>query len=178
MKLSFEAEIYKVGINPCVDVPAQITERMQASKGYIRVRGKINSYSFRQTLVPVKNSDYRLYVNGMILKGSNSKVGDTVSFEIEQDPSKRVMTVSMPETFKNALRENGLFTQFKHLVPSRQKGILLYLNNLKTEKSLLRNISKVVAQLKKKVGAEKSLCSYFRISLPSFLCRKSCQQSF
>ena len=150
MKFRFEAEIYKVGINPCVDVPSQITDRMEASKGYIRVRGKINSYSFRQTLVPVKNSDYRLYVNGMMLKESNSKVGDTVLFEIEEDPSKKVMTVSMPKAFKKALQENGLFKQFKDLVPSRQKEILMYLKHLKTEEALLRNISKVVAQLKNK----------------------------
>ena len=148
--ISFEAEIYRVGINPCVDVPVRITERMEASKGYVRVKGKIKSYSFQQTLVPVKNADYRLYVNGFMLKGSNSKVGDTVLFQIEQDPIKKVVSVSMPKAFKNALQENGLFTQFKHLVPFRQKEILMYLNYLKTEEALSRNISKVVAQLKNK----------------------------
>lgn len=41
MKFSFTATIYKVGINPCVDVPLRITTKMTATKGYIPVKGKL-----------------------------------------------------------------------------------------------------------------------------------------
>lgn len=41
MSFSFKAKIYKVGINPCVDVPNNITRKIN-KKGYIPVKGTIN----------------------------------------------------------------------------------------------------------------------------------------
>ena len=86
---SFKSKIYKVGINPCVKVPAHITANMNATKGYIPVSGKIEGHPFEQTLCPIKNDLYRLYVNGPMLKGANVKVGQTVKFSIEQAKTKR-----------------------------------------------------------------------------------------
>jgi hypothetical protein len=147
MKFSFEAKINKVGINPCVAVPKSITAEMSALKGYIPITGKIKKHSFQQTLVPIKNSGYRLYVNGPMLKGANVKVGDLVKFVIEQNfvPG----TVLMPVAFKKKLIENNLLPDFKALIPSRQKEVLKYLNFLKTEEALLRNIDKIINALKK-----------------------------
>ncbi len=148
MKFSFEAKIYKVGINPCVDIPLPISNKMIASKGYIPVKGKINGFSFQQTLVAVKNAPYRLYVNGPMLKGGNTKPGETAKFIIEQD----LMPAAVPmlDGFKKELDDNGLFPAFKKLTPYRQKEILKYLNYLKTEDAIKRNIDKVISQLKKR----------------------------
>ena len=150
MKFRFTATIYKAGINPCVKVPLRITKKMKAAKGYIPVKGKINNHFFTQTLVPVKNAGYRLYVNGSMLKGAGINVGDTVTFIIEQDlVPPAAANISMPNQFKKQLEENDLIKAFRALTPSRQKEILRYLNYLKTEEALLRNINKVIASLKK-----------------------------
>ncbi len=148
MKFSFEAKIYKVGINPCVDVPAHITSQMTPSRGYIPIKGKIGKHPFFQTLVTVKNAPFRLYVNGPMLKGSVSKLGDTVKFIIEQDHEPK--NIPMPLELKNRLNKNGLLPAFENLTPGRKKEILRYLNFLKTKESLARNIDKVIAQLKSK----------------------------
>jgi hypothetical protein len=148
MKFRFAARIYKVGINPCVKVPLEITNGLRPVRGYIPVKGKIGNHKFRHTLVPVKNSPYRLYVNGPMLKGSGMTVGQTVEFVIEQDSAERNKPLSMPVLFRKALEKNKLQAAFKELIPSRQKDILKYLNHLKTEKALLRNINKVIGQLK------------------------------
>lgn len=148
MKFSFEAKICKAGINPYVDVPLSITGKMIASRGYIPIKGKIEKQPFQQTLVPVKNEAYRLYVNGPMLKGSNAKVEDVVKFTIEQDIEPR--TVPIPAAFKKKLIANGLMPEFKRLTAYRQKEILKYLNFLKTTDALIRNIDKVTNQLKKK----------------------------
>ena len=149
MKFSFTAKIYKVGINACVAVPLSITNRMKVFKGYIPVKGKINGFEFLQTLVPIKGAEYRLYVNGLMLKGGNAKVGDTLKFIIEQDLASRLADdIPMPKEFKNELAKNKLQAQFNKLIPSRRKDILKYLNNLKTKEALLKNISKVIGQLK------------------------------
>ncbi|MFT3681731.1 MAG: YdeI/OmpD-associated family protein [Ferruginibacter sp.] len=149
MNYSFTATIYKVGINPCVAVPLKITRKMTAAKGYIPVKGEINGYPFTQTLVPVKNAEYRLFVNGLMLKGSDTKVGDTVRFTIEQNAEPpTAANIKMPAAFRKQLKEYDLTKAFKVLTPYRQKEILRYLNYLKTEEALQRNIKKIIIQLK------------------------------
>ena len=149
MKFSFTAKIYKVGINPCVEVPLKITAKMTATKGYIPVKGQIGNHSFTQTLCSVKNAAYRLYVNGPMLKGSNTKLGDTVKFTIEQNEEpKATVDFEMPREFKQKLNKAKLGKAFESLTPYRQKEILRYLNSLKSEDALLRNIDKVITGLK------------------------------
>lgn len=150
MKFPFKAKIYKAGINPCVKVPLYITAKLKATKGYIPIKGKIQDHFFQQTLCPVKNEGYRLYINGPMLKGSGVKVGQTANFIIEQDTLKRNKNIPMPKEFKKKLEEHDLFTAFQKLAPFRQKEILRYLNNLKTEEALTKNIEKMINVLKGK----------------------------
>jgi Bacteriocin-protection, YdeI or OmpD-Associated/Domain of unknown function (DUF1905) len=150
MKFYFKAKIYKAGINPCVKVPLSITAKLKATKGYIPVKGKILHHFFQQTLCPVKNEGYRLYVNGPMLKGANVKVGQTANFIIEQDTLERNKNVPVPKEFKKKLEENDLLAMFQQLSPSRQKEINRYLNNLKTEEAITKNINKMINVLKGK----------------------------
>lgn len=150
MKFTFKAKIYKVGINPCVKVPDSITSKLTTTKGYIPVKGTIQNHFFQQTLCPVKNEAYRLYVNGPMLKGANLKVGQTAHFVIEQDTLERNKNIDMPEAFKKKLEENKLLDAFLQLAPFRQKEICRYLKHLKTEKALNKNIDKMINVLKGK----------------------------
>ena len=153
MKFSFKASIYKVGINPCVKVPKRITNKLEATKGYIPVKGTIENYFFQQTLCPIKSEDYRLYVNGPMLKGANVKPGDIVRFIIEPDTLERNKNIPMNDLFKKKLEKNKLMTVFLELSPSRQKEILRYLNNLKTEEVLIKNTDKMIEVLKGKASS-------------------------
>lgn len=150
MKFSFKAKIYKVGINPCVKVPARITKNMTAIKGYIPVNGKINDHSFEQTLCPVTNDLYRLYVNGPMMKGANVKVGDTATFTIEQASKQKDSDIPMPVLLKKKLKAHKLVKTFDALAPYRKKEILRYLNNIKTGSTLLKNIDKLILVLQGK----------------------------
>jgi hypothetical protein len=152
MKFRFSAKIYKVGINPCVDVPSRITKRMTPVKGYIPVKGKIFKHEFTQTLVPVKDSEYRLYVNGPMMKGADVVVGDTASFVMEETTSTKPHDFKMPKYLEDELKRNKLKADFLALTPYRQKEIRRYLNNLKTEESIIRNADKVIRALKEKNG--------------------------
>jgi hypothetical protein len=143
----FKAEIYKTGINAAVDVPAAITEKMQAVKGYIRIEGIINGFRFRQTLVPVKNAPYRLFVNIPMLKGGKTAVGQTAEFAIKQDFSPVEDAYPMVEALSRQLEKKGLTAAFESLTGSRKKDILKYLSYIKTEATLQKNIEKVVMQL-------------------------------
>ncbi|MFL6469178.1 MAG: YdeI/OmpD-associated family protein [Pyrinomonadaceae bacterium] len=146
----FVAEIYKIGINPVVDPPADVLdaifESAGRSKGPIQVRGKLNGAEFAQTLVKFRGA-WRLYINGEMLRDSNSSVGDRVQIEIEFDPRPREipMPKSLHAAFENDTEARKAFAE---LTPSRQKEIFRYINSLRTEASIARNVERILEQLK------------------------------
>lgn len=147
---TFTAKIYKTGINAAVDVPHEVTKGMVAEKGYIRIKGTLNGFSFTQTLVPVKDAPYRLFVNIPMLKGGNAVIGDTAAFAIEQDFTKKEDYYPMVPLLEKRLKAENLANAFEMLTPSRKKDILKYLGYIKTEATLQKNIDKVIAQLHEK----------------------------
>lgn len=146
--MPFKARIYKVGINACVEVPHSVTDRMKPVKGFIPVTGKINGHAFKQTLVPVKDRPFRLYVNVPMLKGGDAKVGDVATFTLKRDTVDRKKEYAMNPTLKKALGANKLLPQYNALTESRKKDIQKYLGSLKTKDALTKNVEKVILQLR------------------------------
>lgn len=150
MKHHFEAKIYKTGINWAVDVPADITDQLKPEKGYIRIKGQINGFDFIQTLVPVKNSPYRLFVNLIMMKGGKTALGQVASFTIEQNEVELVNMYAMPKLLSAILEKENLNEDFNSLSEARKKDILKYLSFIKTEETMMRNINKLIEQFKNK----------------------------
>ena len=70
-------------------------------------------------------------------------VGADAKVEIEFDPEPRI--VPTHPKFAQVLSKNKeAKASFEQLAPSRQREILRYLNSMKTDESLLRNIEKVI----------------------------------
>ncbi|WP_316768859.1 YdeI/OmpD-associated family protein [Pedobacter frigiditerrae] len=150
MKHHFEAKIYKIGINWAVDVPADITAQLKPEKGYIRIKGQINDFDFIQTLVPVKNSLYRLFVNLIMMKGGKTALGEVASFAIEQNEVELVKMYAMPKILSSILEKEKLNDDFNALSEARKKDVLKYLSFIKTEETMMKNINKLIEQLKNK----------------------------
>ena len=73
-------------------------------------------------------------------------VGDDATVQIGFDPEPRI--VPIPPKFARSLSKNRQAkAAFENLAPSRQKEILRYLNSMKTDESLVRNIEKVIQYL-------------------------------
>ena len=146
---SFSAKILKIGINPYVGIPEDVLEsifeRAGKSKGPIPVRGTVNGKRFTQTLVKYQGI-WRLYINGPMREAARIDVGDQADIRLEVDLRPR--TEPVHPKFTCALDRNKTAKiAFEKLVASRQKEILRYLNSLKTEESLDRNIEKVIQHL-------------------------------
>jgi len=146
----FSATIYKLGINPVVDPPERVLNAIfkQAgrTKGPIPVHGKVNGREFRQTLVKYAG-EWRLYVNGVMLKASGTKVGDEVLIEIDFDPSPP--EVAMPDALAKAFSKDGPARKaFDALAPSRRKEIIRYIGSLKSDGSIERNVKNVIRRLR------------------------------
>ncbi|PKQ70668.1 Bacteriocin-protection, YdeI or OmpD-Associated [Raineya orbicola] len=100
--------------------------------------------------MPVKDASHRLFVNQQMMKGGKTAVGEIAIFEIEQDTNKIKKEYPIPEKLAEQLNKNNLSQTFNDLTASRRKEILKYLNYIKTEDALLKNIDKLLAQLKEK----------------------------
>lgn len=147
MRQDFSAIIYKLGINPCVDVPPRVSQAF-GKRGYVPVSGTLNSEPIRATLVPKGEGRHRLFINGDMRQRAAVDVGNRVQLSLHVDTQPRV--VAMPPEFAHVLQSNrAAKLAFEQLQPSRRKEILTYLNWLKTPETLRRNIKKTIAILLK-----------------------------
>jgi hypothetical protein len=150
MIYQFDAKIYKIGINWAVDVPQSIVQEMTPEKGYIRIKGQINDFDFIQTLIPVKNAPYRLFVNQIMMKGGKTALGETATFAIAQNHTPVEQLYAMPQVLSEALTQHHLDNEFNKLSASRRKDIFKYLSYLKNEETIQKNINKLIVQLQNK----------------------------
>jgi len=150
MTYRFKARIYKIGINWAVDVPKNITEKLIPNKGYIRIKGEINDFNFIQTLVPVKNAPYRLFVNQLMMKGGKTTLGETATFVIGQNHALVEEIYPMPEILSEALTKHLLHDQFNMLSAAKRKDVFKYLSHLKNVETIKKNVDKLILQLHNK----------------------------
>ena len=145
----FSARLEIIGVNPFVYLPDKILKAIfkQAGKekGHIPIKGSVNKKPYNQTLVKFAGQ-WRLYINTSMLKNSPKRVGEKIFLTVEFDPVPREITPHPKLT--QALNNNeAAKIAFNALSPSRQKEIVRYISNLKTEDSVIRNVSKAISHL-------------------------------
>ena len=150
---SFSAKILKIGINPYVLLPDDtlnyLFKKAGKDKGHIPVYIVVNKQKFIQHLVKYSGK-WRLYLNTPMRKAANKDEGDVIAIKIDYDDEERI--TPMHPKFREALNKNiQAKNVFDKLPPSRRKEIQRYLNNLKTEESLHKNIQHAINSL---VGKE------------------------
>src|SRR5215211_6213402 len=151
--VKFVGQIYLLGINPVVDPPESVLQRIfdeaGKSRGPIRVKGELNGAGFVQTLVRYRGV-WRLYINGEMLRSTGLKVGDSATIKIEFDPRPRDVPIppALEAAFEN---DEQAKIGFGNLPPSRQKEIFRYIGSLKTDASIARNVEKILRELKTEV---------------------------
>jgi len=158
---SFSSKIQIIGINPYVLLPPEVLknifQKAGKDKGAVPVQLKIASKDFIQNLVKYSGK-WRLYLNGPMRKAAGKDVADTIDIQIDFDPKPR--TTPVHPKLKKAFKENpDAKKAFEKLSPSRQKEILRYINFLKSEESVDKNVQRAIAHLtssKPFIGREKS----------------------
>jgi hypothetical protein len=158
---SFSAKIQIIGVNPYVLLPSPVLKHLfqkaEKDKGAIPVKLKIGGKDFIQNLVKYSGK-WRLYLNGPMRKAADKDVGGTIDIQIDFDPNPR--TTPVHPKLKRAFKESPIAKRaFEKLSPSRQKEILRYINFLKSEESVDKNIQRAIAHLTSNtrfIGREKS----------------------
>lgn len=146
---SFTSKIRIIGINPYVLVPPvilkDIFQKAGKDKGAVPVKLRIAGISFIQNLVKYRGK-WRLYLNTPMRKASQKGVGDVIEIKIDFDPAARI--TPMHPKLKIALAKNkNAKNAFDGFSPSRQKEILRYLNNLKSNETIEKNVHRILVHL-------------------------------
>lgn len=142
MRQRFATTIFKVGINPCVDVPARVSKAL-GRRGYIPVQGTLNGHEFRAGLVSLGRGCHRLFINGEMRRAAGVDVNDRVTIILEYDAKLRQTPV--PHQLSKALKNNpAADSAWENLAPSRRKEILSYLNFLKRPETIERNVERTI----------------------------------
>jgi hypothetical protein len=148
--LRFRSVIEIQKINPYVLVSERHAARIR--KGWrkplpvrIRVNGKPEK-PWRINMMPVGDGTFYLYLHGEVRQASNTKVGDTVTVELEFDDGYRGGPAHpMPAGFKSALDRNRTALQtWTAFTPSLKKEFLRYFARLKSSDAQLRNIRRAL----------------------------------
>ena len=143
---NFKANIEIIGVNPFVFLPSDVLltifEQAKRNEGPIPVKGKIDGHNFIQTLVKY-SGEWRLYINIPMLKVSKKNVGDVITLHFDFDTAERIIPIH-PKLTK-ALEDNKEAKKtFDNLSPWKQKEIVRYINFLKTEASVDRNVMNAI----------------------------------
>ncbi|WP_160137370.1 YdeI/OmpD-associated family protein [Chryseobacterium sp. c4a] len=149
MKPSFKATLEIIGINPFVFIPEEVLERIFETSGKnkspIPVKGTVNGKEFEQNLMKYLG-EWRLYVNLTMLKNSPKRIGEMIEVVMEYDDVER--SISIHPQLEKAIRDSTVATaNFEKLIPSRRHELMKYINNLKTEASIQRNVEKIIRHL-------------------------------
>lgn len=148
-KETFQAKIGLIGVNPYVLLPQKVLksifEQAGKSAGPIPVKGKLNGHAFIQTLVKY-SGQWRLYLNTPMRDAAQLSVGDTGIFELVYDAKPRTLTIH-PKLEAALNKSITAKNAFEKLAPHYQKEIIRYINNLKTNESVERNVQRALKHL-------------------------------
>jgi hypothetical protein len=105
-------------------------------------------------MMPVGDGSFYLYLHGKVREASDTQVGDTVTVDITFNSKyKNGPQHPTPPWFSKALNKSTTAkANWKALPPSRQKEILRYFSNLKSDPAKKRNLEKAMNVLNGKSG--------------------------
>lgn len=142
---SFEAKIYAIGVNRCVDVPLKIADALGGDR-HIPVKGKIEGLDYRSTLAPSGNGRHRLFIHSRYWKSLNVDKGDLVKITIQVDREPR--TVSAPDYIMESLRTNeAALKEFERLTTANKQRYVDFINQAKGRETRLKRLEQGIERL-------------------------------
>jgi len=146
-KLEFKVKLDGVeGTEGAALIPPFDIQEVFQTRGRVPVRGTINGFPFRSSLMPMGGC-HRLVVNKTIRDGARVKAGDTVTVQMERDVAERV--VEAPPALRKALaKSKAAQANWARLSYTHQKEIARSITDAKQEETRARRLEKVMAILK------------------------------
>lgn len=138
----FSARIFKIGINPVVDVPEKVSGALGA-RGSFPVAGLLNDVPIRATLVPAGAGRHRLYLNTAMREAAGVAAGDTVQLALARDPHPR--PAEIPDDLREALeRHDGALETFESLTASWRRSAIVRLEDARRASTRRKRIQRIL----------------------------------
>ena len=116
-----------------------------ARAGRIAVSGTLNGADIRATLVPVRNGQHRLFVNGGMRAATGVRVGDSVAFELR---AAQPEAIRPPSDLTQSLRQRrGAREAFDALSPSHRRELVRYIDDARTPSTRAKRVAKTIDHL-------------------------------
>lgn len=146
--ITFEAEIWGRGPNSAwayIRLPFNALE-VFGRKGQIPVRGAINGFDYRNTLMPRGDGSHILGLNKDLQRGAKALPGDTVTVTLEFDEAPRDVVV--PNDLQSILEKSDAQAKaFAALSYSHRKEFVDWIKSAKRPETRAARIDKTVIML-------------------------------
>jgi hypothetical protein len=127
-------------ITPPVDVP-----QFFGTRGRVPVRGTINGFSFRSSLMPMGGC-HMMPVNKALCQGARAQPGDTVDVVMEQD--EEVRDIEPPAELRKELAKNKKAQErWEKLAFTHKKEMAISISSAKQDETKKRRLAKVMQVL-------------------------------
>jgi bacteriocin resistance YdeI/OmpD-like protein/uncharacterized protein DUF1905 len=123
------------------------------SKARVSVKGTINGFPFRNSLMPEGDGTHSMMVSKELQAGANARSGDLVSVTVEPDTEER--SVAVPEELETAFMEHPQAASvFDTMTFSQKKE---YVDWISTAKQAATKASRVVKAVEMLAAGKKRL---------------------
>jgi Bacteriocin-protection, YdeI or OmpD-Associated/Domain of unknown function (DUF1905) len=151
----FAAQIQKIWIMRCIDVPRDISRAIRKSVGakalHVPVRGWIEGLPFRNTLVPRGGGSFRMHVHSSIWRKLRIDAGAAVEVHLSLDtePPRAILPPDLAAALTDA--PYALAT-FNALTVAFRRQIVRYLEAAKRSQTRDKRVQLIVRRMLERVA--------------------------
>jgi hypothetical protein len=117
------------------------------AKGRIPVKGTMNGFAFRNSLMPDGDGTHSMTVSRELQERAKARAGDVVKMTLERDDAERVVEVP-PELKKALAREKKAGAAFTALAFSHRKAYAEWIGGAKRPETKAARVAKAVEMLR------------------------------
>jgi uncharacterized protein YdeI (YjbR/CyaY-like superfamily) len=130
--------------------------KLWGTRGQIKVRGEINGFPFRTSLMPTREGRHFLLINKQMQKGARATEGSIARFQMELDRLGR--TVTIPDQLQRIFGEaRALRRWYDGLNHSTRSDIAKWITEPKSAEARVRRAEQIAERLLNVMEAEREL---------------------
>jgi uncharacterized protein YdeI (YjbR/CyaY-like superfamily) len=138
--------------------------KIWGSRGHLRVKGEINGFPFRTSLLPTRAGRHFMIVNKQMLKGAKVSAGMEARFRMEPDTEKRTVP-DVPELERMLRTSRQLQKFYDSLSPSARTDMARFVAAAKQPATRRRRAEQTAERLMETMEAERELPPLLRQAL-------------
>lgn len=145
LKFTGVLEGKEAGVVAAITPPVNVVQ-VFGTRGRVPVRGTINGFAYRSSLMPMGGC-HMMLVNKRLREGARAKPGDLVEVTMECDAEERTVQPP-PELKKELAKSKKAQERWEALSFTHKKEMALAITGAKQEETRKRRLAKVMTVLK------------------------------